>query len=314
MSAFSNLLSRAALRFGRAVVCALPPDRLRFLTWLGGLLWYAWDGRRRRRVAENLRVALGEGLEGAARHGLARDVFRSMAGVVLEVLWFDRLLASGRQLRRRCSYLGDWPPAHTPGSDRRPGVLFFGHLGNWEVLIRAVRDRLRRFRVVVRSIESRGLDALATKARGGPEGVIRKRGAVAEIHESLEDGYWVGLGADQNAGLRGIFVPFFGLAASTWDTPARLALTRGVPLDLVVALRSPGRVMHFDVHRERVAHPSPGSPTETEVAELTATLHRRLEAWVRRAPEQYNFLHRRWKDRPPDEMQGPHLPRYDHHR
>lgn len=314
MSRLSHLFSAVTLRLARAVVCALPPHSLPTVARMVGLAWYAWDGRRRLRAAENLRVAFGPDRSEAATGRFVRSVFCHMARVPLEVLWCDRLLRTDRQVRRRCRFHGDWPRAPLTTDDSQGGVVFFGHLGGWEVLIRVVRLRLGRFRVVVRSIDNSRVDALATHTRGGGDAVIRKRGARAELVDSLREGYWVGLAADQNAGLRGIFVPFFGLAASTWDTPARLALTEGVPLDLVTAVRGPGRELGFDVHRERVAAPRSGTPTDEQVAALTADLHARLEAWIRRTPEQYNFLHRRWKDRPPDETPGPHLPRYDHHR
>ena len=72
--------------------------------------------------------------------------------------------------------------------------------------------------LVVRPIENPAVDTWATQTRGGPDYVIRKHGAYRDLVRSVRDGWWVYIVGDQNAGLRGIFVPFFGLEASTWET------------------------------------------------------------------------------------------------
>lgn len=288
---------------------SLPPGSIAPLSWIAGTGWWLVDARRRKRIAENLRVAFGPALDLPARRRLARSVFRNMARVPIEVLWFDRLLASPKQVERCCTFHGDWEQA---GPDC--GVLSGAHLGNWEVCIRAGRHRLGRFRTVVRPVGIPALDDLVTRIRGGPDSILEKHGAYRGLLRSLREGWWVGIASDQNAGAAGEFLPFFGLAASTHVAPAHLALREGAPVYFLAALRRPGSGFHFDVYLERLAHPAPRSATPEAVRALTTQISAHLEAWVRRRPAQYNFLHRRWKDRPPGEAAGPHLPQYDHHR
>jgi len=304
---FAEVLSSSGIRLAVALARGLPPRSMGPLSWIVGSLWYAVDVRRRRRIAENLRVALG--LRGRNARALARQVFRNMARVPIELIWFERLLATPRQVDRRCTFHGPWP-----GPEDGPGILFLGHLGSWEVTMLAARRRLGDLRAVARAIGNPAVEELFTRARGGRSQLVAKHGGYRDLVRALRDGAWVGIAGDQNAGRHGIFVPFFGLLASTWETPGRLALKINVPVALAVALRRPGPDLYFDLHFEDLPPFPPGACGPEAVRALNAALQKRLERWVRRAPQQYNFLHRRWKDRPPGEAPNTSLPQYDHHR
>lgn len=308
MTGARTFLGSAAVRGLAATVRSLPPRSIPGLAWLGGSVWYLVDRRRRKRIAENLRVAFGEDPTGRSHRPLARAVFRSMARVPIEVLWFERLLASPRQVHARLTAHGAWPPA------RPAGVAWGGHLGNWEVLVRAVQGRLGRMRSVARRIDDPAIQDLVTRARGGRTEVIDKHGAYRDLVRTIRAGDWVGIVGDQNAGAQGPFIPFFGLEASMHEAPARLALREGVPLVALAAVRRPGATLAFDVHVEVLHAGGPPSRDPAAVTDLLTRMSRWLEGHVRAHPAQYNFLHRRWKDRPPGEAPGPHLPAYDHHR
>jgi KDO2-lipid IV(A) lauroyltransferase len=142
--------------------------------------------------------------------------------------------------------------------------------------------------------------------------VIAKRGAVRESLRWLRGGGWVALLADQDAGARGAFVPFFGLPASTTTIPHVLAVRAGVPLYAGACVRRPGPRPGFDVHLVRVAE-TPRAPAGDEaerVVRLAEATSRALERWVGAHPDQYNWLHRRWKSRPAGEPRRPGIPAY----
>ena len=127
---------------------------------------------------------------------------------------------------------------------------------------------------------------------------------------TLRAGRWVAILADQNAGLRGTFVRFFGLEASTYAAPAALAVRTGLPLYAAACIRIPGPPMHFEMHLIKLPRPS-ADLKESEAAQAyLESFFACLERWVRRAPDQYNWIHRRWKSRPAGEEAGPHLPAY----
>lgn len=314
MARTANLLSLTAARVAQTVVCSLPPRSIEAVAWVMGSLWWCRDGRRRKRIAENLRTAFGDRYTGAAGRRMARRLFRNMMQVAVELFWFDRLLRTPRQIARRCTLHGDWPDGATPTKPvpGNGGVLFSGHLGNWEFLAPVSRHVIGPMRPVARRIRNPGLDALATHSRGGRDLVIPKHGAYRDLVRSVRAGWWVLIVGDQNAGRGGLWIPFFGLPASSYETPARLSLREGLPLDFIAVLRRPGKDLHFDIHRERLADQAPGQRRPEAVEALTSLAHQRLEHYVRKTPEQYNFLHRRWKDRPAVEPEGAYVPQYDH--
>ncbi len=90
----SNLTSAALLQFTRALVCSLPPRSIPFVGWLAGTVWYLYDARRRRRVAENLRVAFGDSMCGKPGRRMARRIFRTIVRVRIEGLWSARLVVT----------------------------------------------------------------------------------------------------------------------------------------------------------------------------------------------------------------------------
>jgi KDO2-lipid IV(A) lauroyltransferase len=201
--------------------------------------------------------------------------------------------------------LGDWAALEADRDAGRPALVVTGHLGNWEVGARALADVHPRTRVVVRPLDVDRLEARAARMRGGTRRILTKRGAVGGALRAMREGDCVALVTDQDAGRHGVFVPFFSVPASTSPAPAVLALRSGASLYLGACLRREGRFA-FDVHLERIPVPAGGR----EATALTRTLAEALERWVRRAPDQYNWLHRRWKTRPPGEAPTASVPSY----
>ncbi len=115
--------------------------------------------------------------------------------------------------------------------------------------------------------------------------------------------------ADQNAGRHGVFVPFFGLPASTYPFGAAVAVRYGLPVYFGAAVRR-GRGFRYDVVVKRY-EVAPTADPEADARRLLEAFHAQMEAWIRSAPEQYLWMHRRWRSRPPGEPAGPHLPVYD---
>lgn len=309
MSRPASLLARAVARLLDLVLHALPPRALFALAEVLGRLWFRLSSGRRRVVLENLRIAFGA--DPTARRGrVAEASCEALARVLAETLVADRLLGTPGQVQRRLRFHGTWDALREDVARGRGGLVVTGHLGNWELGAFGVRHHGADLRVMARPLDSPVLDALITPRRGGAERVIPKVGGLKAVLRTLRAGGWVALLADQNAGRHGLFVPFFGLPASTFPTPAALAVRLDVPLYLGVCLRRPGREARFDVHLERLAPPQTDGPRAERVRLLLAALNRALEAWIRRAPEQYNWAHRRWKTRPANGAAEPGAPFY----
>ena len=282
-----------------------------------GYCHFALRGPRVARVREALAQALPE-KDARARERIAREVFVSLYHGLVELL---ALRAGGRlraELLARVEVDGLEHVAAAARTSASGGVLVVtAHLGNWELACAKVAALGEPVAVVYRELASPVLDravhALRARAGGdedGPGGVpvvqiARGRAGIAAVR-ALEAGRRLLVLLDQNAGREeGVFVPFFGRLASTRSAPIALALERGIPVVPAFIFREAGGRRHrLEIQPalalER-AEASDSAALERDVACVT----RAIEAAVRRAPEQWIWVHRRWRTRPrPAQAQG----------
>ena len=119
--------------------------------------------------------------------------------------------------------------------------------------------------------------------------------AMKLLLRALKNKQAIGLVADQNAGRDAVFVDFFGKIAATQPGPAQLALKFGAPMLVGAAIRTgPGK---FKVLARQVE-----IKEDDTVETLTQRHVKILEGFIRQYPEQYFWLHRRWKTRPEGEL------------
>jgi KDO2-lipid IV(A) lauroyltransferase len=121
--------------------------------------------------------------------------------------------------------------------------------------------------------------------------------------EVLREGGALGIIADQNAGDRGMFVPFFGKLASTYKSVGLLAMRQKVPIICGYAHRV-GYDCQYEMGVEDIIEPDQWQNQPDPLFYITARYMRAIEMMVRKAPKQYLWMHRRWKSRPPHEHQG----------
>ncbi len=186
-------------------------------------------------------------------------------------------------------------------ADGKGVVLASGHVGNHEIGAAALSARGIPLDLVVQRQANPLFDAalIASRERLGL-GVIDRVQATRLAIKALRSGRAVAFAADQNAGKAGIFVPYFGRAASTHRGAALFAVKTEAPLFLGTSLRK-GNM--YEVLLQPVDVDRHGELNEV-IYRLTVAFTERLEAVVRQAPEQYLWLHRRWKTRPPEELEG----------
>ena len=130
-----------------------------------------------------------------------------------------------------------------------------------------------------------------------------RRGGIRPVARALARGKVALQVIDQNQRLRGVFVPFFGRIASTERGAATLAVRRGYPVLVGVACRLDGRY-RFRIEVAAVLRAEPTGDLERDVAEMARRVNEALEELVRRHPEQYLWIHNRYRTRPPDEAGG----------
>jgi KDO2-lipid IV(A) lauroyltransferase len=143
-------------------------------------------------------------------------------------------------------------------------------------------------------------ELFATRARLGMR-VIEMGEASREALRSLGAGRVVALLGDQQAHRGGVLVPFFGRPASTARGPALFAMRSGAPVFVAFALREPGSVARYAATFRALAF-TPSGSADADVVSVLEAYGAALEAAIRRAPEQYFWQHRRWKNAPGPEL------------
>lgn len=249
--------------------------------------------RRRRRIAlDNLRIAFPH-LGARARRRLHRRSWQHAGTSLVELC---RVLA--RPLDATLATVSVDGLAHVTAVMREHGraLVLTAHLGNWELLPMIHRLAGHPCSIVVRRLDAGWADGLveAARAKAGVA-LIDKRGAVRPVLDALRSGRIVAILLDQNATRReSVFVPFFGHPASTSRSLALVAIRTRTPIvPIFIRREASGR------HRVTIHPPlMPGAADdEPAIVDLTARCTRLIEDAIRSAPEQWLWIHRRWRTR-----------------
>lgn len=191
---------------------------------------------------------------------------------------------------------------------RDPVIFLTGHCGNWELLGFVLALLGFKMSAIARPLDNPWLDRWlrgVREARGLQ--VLTKWGATAEVQKLIEQGGRVGFIADQNAGEDGLFVPFFGRLASSYKSIGLLAMRYEIPIVAGSARRCDG-TFSYEIDSIDTIYPKDWKDQPDPLYYITARFNRAIEMAVRRAPEQYLWVHRRWKSRPQHERLGKPMP------
>jgi len=182
------------------------------------------------------------------------------------------------------------------------GVLYLtAHFGNWELSSFAHGIYGHPVSFIVRELDNPLVDRLINRYRemGGGR-AIEKRDAARAVLRTFRQGGGVGILCDQNMlPAEGVFVDFFGIPACTTTAPARFARKSGAAIILGLAVWDE-KLKKYRLRFERIRWIRREDPDE-EILVNTQNFVRLLESYVRRYPEQWLWVHRRWKTRPPGE-------------
>jgi KDO2-lipid IV(A) lauroyltransferase len=262
---------------------------------LAGVL-YRVDTRHRRVGLENLRLAFGDRYTEAERDEIVRAVYRHFCRMLMEMVHIPRKLHP-MTWRERITLVGPGPVV-----DRLlkggPVIMLSGHFGNWEMAGYLFGVFGFPPHSVARTLDNPYLDRFlrSFRERTGQK-MIPKKGGYDQMLEVLRTGGVLSFLADQDAGERGLFVEFFGRPASTHKAIALLAIEHRAPVVVGYARRiGPG--FRYEIGCDAVIDPDEWTGTADDVRLLTQRYTSALEAVIRRAPEQYLWLHRRWKHQP----------------
>ncbi len=296
LSLTHDRVSASAVALAQSAPIAVP---------LSGRLLFRLLPFRRAIVLANLKRVYGDTLPAADIVALAQAHYAHLWQLAGEFLRFRWLSAAQKTALVRVENLDAFIAAFRQGK----GVLVLtGHFGNWEVATMAgianYPEVRGRFHFVRRAIKPRWLDALVTRRfEQGGFGVIGKRGSLDRILDLLAAGDVIVFPFDQHAGPPdGIEVEFFGHRAWTFKSLAIIALATGAPVLPATSWREPD-----GSHVLRFSEPLP--PIESEdsneaIRLATRAYNAALERMILARPEQWYWVHRRWKTVAPRQRKG----------
>ncbi len=259
-----------------------------------GSVWFAMDKQHRKVTLDNLMNAYGSELVPTDIKQMAKQVFINSVRMIFEYAWFYRL--DPKQYGRYFTFNGI---GHVlDASKKGKGVLgFTAHLGNWELSGLIGPATGLPMAVVYRKIKSSAVDRFVreNRERFGCRMLVLHN-ALAGILKALDRGDLIGLLVDQNSGLNsGVFVDFFGRKACANKGLARLALSTGAPVVPIFIFREKGRFI-LECQPEL---PLVRTGNEKKDIKVNTQLYNTvIESMVRRYPEQWFWMHDRWKTRP----------------
>jgi KDO2-lipid IV(A) lauroyltransferase len=277
-----------------SVIAALPYaaacDLARALAWLA----YHVNARHRKVAADNLRQAFPGRYTEAQIDALVRSVYRHFCTLLIDIIHLPRKMRVGTYRRHLELDHTRWVGLLLSG---RPLLLVTGHFGNWEAGGFVLGLLGFPVHAIARPLDNPYLDDYLRRFREGTGGkLLAKHGDFARMQHILAGGGVIATLADQDAGQRGLFVDFFGRPASTHKAVAILALQYNVPLAVIGTPRVGPLRYRADV--EDVIYPEEYEGQPDAVRRITQRFTAALERLVRRHPEQYFWLHRRWKHQP----------------
>jgi KDO2-lipid IV(A) lauroyltransferase len=283
-----RLLGRMGLKLAWGLFRFLPMGWAIRLGALVGLLGYMLSARYRRVAIRNLRHAFPE-WNRARVHATARRTFRNFGVALAEFLKAPSMTRD--QLEQRVELIGR---EHLDAAFREgKGVLLLtGHFGNWELMARYLVLLGYPIAVIARPTEDPATTELVTMVRERCGYRVYARGNAARaVLKTLRANEAVGILPDQNAG--DVFVEFFGQKAGCVAGPAIFHLRTGAPIVPLFNVRLPG-----DYHRIEILPPmhfEPSGDLQADAQRIMQAWHDLLESYVRRYPDQWLWLHDRWK-------------------
>ncbi|MFZ0612844.1 MAG: lysophospholipid acyltransferase family protein [Desulfobacterales bacterium] len=272
----------------------IPPRRARQASRYLGDLWFAVDKRHRRVTLDNLTRSFSGEKSGREIRRIAKRVFRNIVLVAFEIGWSRHLRPQDLARFFTMKGLANIPAAVRDG---KGALILTGHVGNWELMPLAAALTGYSANILYRPMDYAPLERffVESRTRFGLK-LIPKDAALLRAFRALKRGETVAMLLDQNVGLhKGVMVDFFGRRASTSYGLAFIALKTGAP------------VLPFFVLRDDkgfTAEIGPEIPLiktgddRKDIEENTRQYNEALEAIIRRYPDQWFWVHRRWKTRP----------------
>ncbi len=297
-SGASAQIEYALFAAGRRALKALPLRRAVSLGVCLGSITAAVDRINRPVAMRNFEIAFPQWTR-EQKLATLTAMYRNWGRMAAEWCHFDELTAGNISQFTHYEGVETWNGT-AEMSVGRGGFLFSGHFGNFELLILAHALYGNPFAIVQRPLRNPLIDAeiLRIRTRAGNR-MIKRKGAAREIVSILRGAGVVAIPIDLDV-RRGVFVDFFSLKACTTTSLARLAIATGRPAVPAFIVRE-GESLHHRILALPPLEVVREGNREEAILETTQRATRVVEDMIRQYPDHWNWIHRRWKTRPPGE-------------
>ena len=294
MIKFPNIVEYSLLRAITTLLLSFPLDYSLPLSRFLADVFYLFPSKFRKRGLRHLKMAYpGKSADELGR--ILKGVFEHSTMMLVEVLSFPRKI-------RKYNYtkyveIKGWELIDQALKGGK-GVMFISaHFGNWELIGYIVSMLGHQINTVVRFMPNPAADALLNYSRRFQgQRIIYNDSAVRDMMRALKDNRILALGCDQDARANGIFVDFMGLPSSTVRSPALLHLKFETPLLMLYCYRPKPNKFYYTFSFEECVLPKL-NPAKAE-EQITQAFTADIERMIRKYPEQWMWIHRRWKTRP----------------
>ena len=250
----------------------------------------------------NLEIAFPEKTT-EEREAILQGAFENLGRVLGTVSHFDKLTPEALKELVIHDPDPEFDAAYKRSIDEGRGrIIVGGHLGNWELQAFSYPIFFEPLTFLAREMDNPMIDKLirSTRTRLGNRQIDKTNSAPAIIR-TLRGGGAVGMLADVNSHPKeGVFVPFFGVPACTQSGVAMLAIRTNSLIVPAFAMWDDALQKYRIVH-DRIIEPANTGDRDRDIVETTASYTAAIERVIRRYPEQWIWIHRRWKTRPPGE-------------
>jgi KDO2-lipid IV(A) lauroyltransferase len=293
-----------------AILGSLPrATSLRIGEWIGGL-GYKFAGGLRRVAHRNLEIAFPE-KTADQRERIALASFENLGRVLSELTRFPR--ATREKLRDLIAFQFDTKQslesperiAFEAERDKGRGVLLIGpHLGNWEVGVFAYSAFREPLTYLARPLDNPRIEDLTVRVRSRfGNRAINKNNSITSAMTILRAGGVLGILPDVNVLPRdGVFVPFFGKLACTTSGVAMMAMRTNAMIVPMCCVWN-AETKKYEVYYGNLVEATNTGDRHRDVVETTAAFTAEMEKFIRAFPEQWLWIHKRWKTRPPGEKE-----------
>jgi Kdo2-lipid IVA lauroyltransferase/acyltransferase len=292
------LAEYCGVQIARFIALSLPVEAgMRLGETLGA--WSALILRKRRRQTEDNLLKAFPGMSPTEARRLAIRVFQHFGRNAIETIRSKRMVTDDT-IRGHLNMVDESLMDRILAA-KQPAIWVTAHIGVWEIVARYFALRGVDFTSVYRPVKNRLVDRMLRRMRTDEtHKLIERKGALRGMIRALKrENRHVVILVDQHVRKEGIWVPFFGRLAATTPAPAVLALQTGAPIIIWHSRRLPG-TYNFEAHVDEPIIVEPSGDRAADIERITRQISNRLESIIRETPEQWLWLHRRWRTPPAD--------------